>query len=38
MKILLGRLMLAYDLGGGATAFASMDSTDYTAVGLNFAF
>ena len=28
----------AYDLGGGATAFASMDSTDYTAVGLSFAF
>ena len=28
----------SYDLGGGASAFASMDSTDYTALGLSFAF
>jgi outer membrane protein OmpU len=28
----------SYDLGGGASAFASMDSTDYTALGMSFAF
>jgi outer membrane protein OmpU len=41
----IGKLVVDYDLGGGATAFASMKagaandgSEDYSAVGINFAF